>query len=97
MANIVSDQTSITTAETVTGWTGDTFVLEPDLKVEGSNSVATIQTANGANTVTFSGNWNMAGSHIRMYMNSAIVAPYGVTEANNGIEIVVDHGGGTGR
>lgn len=97
MANIVSDQTIISTAESVTGWSGDSFVLEPDIKVEGSNSVAVIQTANGTNTVTYSGSWDMTGSHVRLYMNSAIVAPYGATEASNGIEIVITSGGGTGR
>lgn len=73
MVDVVSDQTTISMAESVTGWSGDSFVLETEILVQGSNSVATIQTANGTNDVIYTGTFNMANSHCRMYMSSNIM------------------------
>lgn len=97
MVDVVSDQTEITYAESTTGWSGDTFVLENEIFVQGSNSVAVIQTANGANDVIFTipaGSWNMANKHLRMYMSSNIM-PNTHTEANNGIQLFAGDGTNT--
>lgn len=69
------DLVSLSDGESITGWSGDTFELEPDIKVEGSNSVACTQTANGANTVTYNdtGTWDLSNNTLRMYVNTTIV------------------------
>ena len=99
MANIVSDQTEISFAESITNWSGDTFVLETESKVQGSSSVSTTQTNNGSNIVTYTPATalSMLNSHIRLALNSSIIVPNGDTEAANGVEVVLTHTNGTAR
>ena len=42
---------TISAAESTTNWVGDTFSLEPDIKVEGGNSIACTQTNSGTNDI----------------------------------------------
>ena len=66
---------SISDAESLTGWFGDTFELEPDIKVQGANSVACAQTLRGINSLGYTaGGINLDGAHIRLYWNIAYVA-----------------------
>lgn len=71
---------TISTAESTTGWTGDTFELEPDIKVEGSNSVACAQTTNGNNDIYFSGSWDLSNKHIRLFFNMSFVPNMAATD-----------------
>lgn len=74
---------NITDAESITGWSGDTFELEPDIKVEGSNSVACSLTSNGTNTITYdpAGSWDLSGKALRFYFNTTIVGNLNGTTA----------------
>ena len=95
-ATLTNTPTVISDAESVTNWGGDTFSLEPDIKVQGSNSVACTQTNNGANDVYYSGSWNFSTDvHLRLWMNSSIVGPYGKTKANDGVQIFLYDGSNT--
>lgn len=96
-AFITTDFTTIADAESVTGWSGDTFTLENEIFVQNANSVACIQTANGVNDAIFTipaGSWDMSGSHLRMYMSSNIM-PNTATEAANGIQMFAGDGTNT--
>lgn len=70
----------IADGESVTNWVGDTFSLEPDLKVEGSNSVACTQTNNGTNDIYFSGSWDLSNKHIRLFWNITYVGNMSATD-----------------
>lgn len=97
MVDVVSDQTEISYAESITGWSGDSFSLENEILVQGSNSVAVIQTNNGTNDVIFTiptGSWDMSSSHLRLYMSSNIM-PNAQTEANDGIQMFAGDGTNT--
>jgi hypothetical protein len=94
MVDVVSDQTEVSYAESVTGWSGDTFSLENEILVQNANSVACIQTANGVNDAIYSGSWDMTNSHIRMYMNSNISTNMD-TDVNGGIQILLGDGTNT--
>jgi len=75
-ATLSSVPTIISTAESVTNWGGDTFSLEPDIKVQGSNSVACTQTNKGTNDVYYSGSWNFSTDvHLRLWFNSCMMVP----------------------
>ena len=66
---------TISDGESLTGWFGDTFELEPDIKVQGSNSVACSQTLRGINSLGYTaGGIDLSGAHIRLYWNIAYVA-----------------------
>lgn len=74
-AGVISD------AESVTGWTGDSFSLEPDIKVEGANSVSCAQTLNGLNQLAYeNGTYNLQDKIIRLYWNTAYVAYFNLTD-----------------
>lgn len=84
---------TVSLAESTTGWTGDTFALEPDIKVEGSNSVACAQTNNGTNDLYFAGSWNLSGGqHIRLFWNCAYV---GYFSATNPVQVFLSDGTNT--
>ena len=102
MADIALSNTPtiIDNAESITNWGGDTFTLEPDIKVQGDNSVACTQTNNGINDVYVTGTWDFSATglgdqHLRLWMNSSIVAPYGDIEANDGVQIFLYDGANT--
>jgi len=95
-ATLTNTPTVISNAESTTNWGGDSFDLEPDIKVQGSNSVACTQTSNGSNDVYYSGSWNFSTDvHLRLWMNSSIVGPYGKTKANDGVQIFLYDGSNT--
>lgn len=71
---------TIDLANATTNWVGDTFSLEPDIKVEGSDSVSCAQTNNGTNDIYVSGSWNFSSSqHIRLFWNIAYVGNMATT------------------
>lgn len=95
-ATLSNTPTVIDNAESTTNWGGDSFSLEPDIKVQGTYSVACTQTNNGTNDVYVTGSWNFSTDvHLRLWMNSSIVAPYGDTEANGGVQIFLYDGTNT--
>lgn len=94
MVDVVSDQTEISYAESTTNWSGDSFALENEILVQGSNSVAVIQTASGVNDVIYSGSWNMANTHVRVYINSNISANMAL-ESAGGLEVRLGDGTNT--
>jgi len=82
----------ISLAESTTGWTGDSFSLEPDIKVEGSNSVSAGQTNSGANDIYFAGTFNLSGTHIRLFWNISYV---GNMSATNPVQVFLSDGANT--
>lgn len=88
--------TTISLAESTTGWNGDSFSLEPDIKVQGSNSIACAQTNSGINDLWYAGSWDLtAGEHLRLWMNSSYVGAYGQTESLDGIQVYISDGTNT--
>jgi len=83
---------TISAAESTTNWVGDTFSLEPDIKVEGGNSIACTQTNSGTNDINFSGSWNLSGTHIRLYWNITYV---GNLSATNPVQVFISDGSNT--
>lgn len=62
----------LSNGESTSGWSGDTFNLESDIKVQGSNSVSCQQTSNGANTVRYTQsiiNPVLTGKTLRLAVN----------------------------
>lgn len=82
----------ISDAESVTNWTGDTFSLEPDIKVEGSNSVSCAQTNNGNNDLYYAGSFSLSGTHIRLYWNCTYVGNFDPT---NPVQVFLSDGTNT--
>ena len=56
--------TVIDDGESTANWVGDTFSLDPDIKVAGSNSVSCALTNNGVNEIYVSGTFNCLGANI---------------------------------
>jgi len=81
-------------AETTTDWNGDTFSLEPDIKVQGSNSVACAQTSSGNNDVYVDGFTaaNLSTVHLRLWFNISYV---GYLSATNPCQIFISDGTNT--
>ena len=79
-------------AEAVTNWQNDTFSLEPDIKVEGANSVSCAQTVNGQNDLWVSGTFNLTNAHLRLFWNNSYVAYFAAT---NPVEIRLGDGTNT--
>ena len=73
----------ISTAESTTGWTGDTFSLEPDIKIAGGNSVACAMTPNAGNTqeIYYTGFTaaDLSAVHLRLWFNITFIGNLGVT------------------
>lgn len=82
----------ISDAESVTNWTGDTFALEPDIKVEGANSVGCAQTNNGVNDLYYASTFNLAGTHIRLYWNCTYIGNFSPT---NPVQVYLSDGTNT--
>lgn len=92
---LTNTPTIIDSAESVSAWGGDTFVLDTDIKVAGSNSVSCALTSTGANDIYVSGSWNFSTDvHLRLWIN-ATTSPYLATLANNGIQIFLYDGTNT--
>jgi len=84
---------TISLAESTTGWNGDTFSLEPDIKTQGSNSVACAQTNNGTNDLWVAGSWNFNGSqHIRLQWNCTYT---GYFSTSNPVQVYLSDGSNT--
>ena len=84
--------------EATTGWSGDTFVLEPGIKKQGSNSLTCQMTVNGANNAIFTpaSAVNLTGQHIRCWYQSGLIA-YIDSVANDGVEFWISDGTYTHR
>jgi hypothetical protein len=93
-ATLSSVPTVIDNAEAVTNWAGDTFSLEPDIKVQGSNSVACALTTNGNNDVYVTGTWNFSGNeqHLRLWINISFI---GNLSSTNPIQVFLHDGTNT--
>lgn len=85
--SIESDIVSISDAESTTSWGGDSFSLDNEILVEGSNSVSCSLTTNGANSVYYdlASATDFSSSTVRLYFNTTIVPNLG-TVAQNGIQ-----------
>lgn len=92
MATVNSGLTEISYAESVTNWAGDTFNLEPDIKVQGSNSVYCAATNNGNNDQYYAASFNLTSTHIRLFVNFAYLAYFSST---NPIQVWVTDGTNT--
>lgn len=90
----VNPPTVISLAESTTGWTGDTFSLEPDIKVQGSNSVACVQTNTGNNDIYYTGFTaaDLSAVHLRLWFNIAYV---GYLASSNQIQVFISDGTNT--
>jgi hypothetical protein len=92
---VTANLTTISDCEAITGWSGDTFLLEPDNKKQGSNSLVCQMTVKGAipNQAIFTpaAALNLTGQHIRCWFQSGLSA-YVDTEANRGIEFWISDG-----
>jgi hypothetical protein len=94
VAVLTNVPSTITLAESITGWSGDTFNLDPDIKVQGSNSVSCAMTTNGANNIQYATSFAATNQHIRIWINLTFVSNIDI-EANGGIQIEVVSGAGT--
>jgi hypothetical protein len=86
--------TTISLAESTTGWTGDTFSLEPDIKVQGSNSVACAMTATGSNEIYYTGFTaaDLSAVHLRLWFNITFI---GNLASSNQIQVLISDGTNT--
>jgi len=93
MAITPTNLVSISDAESVTGWTNDSFSLEPDIKVQGGNSVSCAQTLRGNNDAWYAGGpWNLTNLHVRLGWNTAYVAYFAPT---NPVQVLIGDGSNT--
>ena len=87
--------TTIDTAEATTNWVGDTFSLEPDNKVQGSNSVACYITQNAgvSQEIHVSGSWDFSSvdQHLRLWASITFNGNIN-TEANHGWQLYMSDG-----
>jgi hypothetical protein len=91
---LTTDLITINACNTVSGWSGDTFVLDPDFKKEGSNCVSCQSTTNGVNRITCSvANVTLGTEHIRFWFASTMTGFYEAGAAALQLEVV--HTGGT--
>lgn len=95
---LTANLTTLSDCESTTGWSGDTFILDPDIKKQGANSLSCSQTNNGVNTITFTppAPVNLTGQHVRFWINSALTA-YMNTAALAGMEFLMSDGTNTAR
>lgn len=91
--SLTANLTTINACDTTTGWTGDTFVLDPDNKKQGTNSVSCASTANGVNRISCAvSNVALGTEHVRVWFNSIISSFYAAT---TGLQLEIVHTGGT--
>lgn len=98
-AALTNTPTSIADGESITGWSGDTFVLDSTIFVENANSVSCAQTNNGNNDAIFTkatGSWDFSGGeHIRLWINSSAAPAYADIASNGGLQISLGDGTNT--
>lgn len=89
---IVPRLTTLSTCDATTGWSGG--ALEPDVKMQGTNSLAVAIRNGGTYTFTPATAVNMsaADTHLRMWLFHTF-ASYLQTKANGGIQLFVTGGG----
>ncbi len=93
-ASLINTPIILDNAESTSDWNGDTFDLEPDIKVQGSNSISCAMTNNGNNDVYVDGFTaaDLSTEHIRLWFNSAFVAYFSAT---NPIQVFISDGSNT--
>ena len=92
-ATLSNTPTVIDNAESTSNWGGDTFSLEPDIKIQGSNSVSCAQTTNGNNDVYVSGSWDFSTDvTLRLWFNITYI---GYLASSNKIQIFLYDGSNT--
>lgn len=83
--------TVLSTCDTTTGWSGGS--TEPDIKKEGTNSLAVAIRNGGTYTYTTGGvNMSAADNHLRLWLFHSFAANL-ATKANGGIQLFVTGGG----
>jgi len=93
-ATLTSTPTLLDNAESTTNWNGDSFSLEPDIKVQGSNSVACTQTNSGNNDVYVDGFTpaDLSTVHLRLWFNISYV---GYLSSTNPCQVFISDGTNT--
>lgn len=87
--------TTIDLAEATTNWTGDTFALEPDDKIQGSNSVATVITPNAGSSqeIWVAGTWDFSAVDEHLRLSGKLNFSGNLqTHANHGWQIFISDG-----
>lgn len=96
IATLTNTPTVIDTMDTSTNLTGDTFVEDDVVKIQGLFSQSCILSTDGVNEVQANGSWDLtAGEHLRLWINAPVLAVYGATEANDGMQIYITDGTNT--
>jgi hypothetical protein len=99
-AVLTNTPTIITTCESITGWSGDTFILDAGVFVQGSNSVSCAMTSTGANNIQFAtssapgGQFAVTNIHIRFWFYLEFIGDISIL-ANDGIQVEIVSGSGT--
>ena len=62
---VTTDITTISDCESISGWSGPTLALDPDISKEGSNSISAIQRNDGQQIYYSVSNQDYSGEHIR--------------------------------
>jgi len=100
VAVLTNTPTIITTCETIDGWSGDTFILDGGVFVQGSNSVSCAMTTNGTNNIQYAtsnapgGEFAVSDIHIRFWFYLEFIGNIS-TLANDGIQVEIVSGSGT--
>ena len=99
-AVLTNTPTIITTCESITGWSGDTFILDAGVFVQGSNSVSCAMTNNGVNNIQFAtssapgGTFAVTDIHIRFWFYLEFIGNIS-TLASDGIQVEIVSDSGT--
>lgn len=99
-AVLTNTPTVISLCESITGWSGDTFILDSGVKVQGSNSVSCAMTTNGTNNIQYAtsnapgGQFDATNIHIRFWFYLEFMGNID-TEANDGIQVQIISDAGT--
>lgn len=91
---------TITDCESITGWSGDTFILDSGVFLQGSNSVSCAMTTNGTNNIQYAttngpaGEFDATDTHIRLWFYLEFIGNISV-EASDGIQVEIISDSGT--
>lgn len=95
-ATLTNVPATISLAESTTGWTGDSFSLEPDIKKQGSNSVACAITPNAGSSqeIYYTGFTaaDLSTVHLRLWFN---ISFNGNLATTNPVQVFISDGTNT--
>ena len=85
--------TTISTAESTTGWAGTSVILDPDIRREGANSIASTLRGNNSTTIYSGANLpaNLNNQTIRMWCTNSLT-PYMNSFATEGFSLLLNTG-----